>query len=84
MKTTKLSKSESLAATEHHSARDWFAALALLLVCASARGQVHSGSTGADGAFNPATNTVVDMRDHPGGSYHYTAASLSEDPFTKS
>ena len=84
MKTTELSKSESLAAADHHSARGWFAALALLLVCGSARGQVHSGSTGADGAFNPTTNTVVDMSDHPGGSYHYAAASLSEVPFTKS
>ena len=76
MKTTELSKSESLAATEHHSARAWFAALVLLLMCASARGQVNSGSTGADGAFNPTTNTVVDMSDHPTGIYHYTAVNI--------
>ena len=76
MKTTELSKSESLAAADHHSARGWFAALALLLVCASARGQVNSGSTGADGAFNPTTNTVVDMRDHPTGIYHYTTVNI--------
>ena len=55
-----------------------------LLAGTAARGQVHSGSTGADGAFNPTTNTVVDMRDHPTGIYHYTAANLSEVPFTKS
>ena len=58
--------------------------LLLLLIPLAARGQVNSVSTGADGAFNPTTNTVVDMSDHPGGSYHYTAASLSEVPFTKS
>ena len=58
--------------------------LVLLLSCWAARGQVNSGSTGADGAFNPTTNIVVDMSDHPTGIYHYTAASLSEVPFTKS
>ena len=59
MKTTKLSKSESLAAADRHRARGWLAALVLLLVCGSAWGQVNSGSTGADGAFNP--------HDEPGG-----------------
>ena len=58
--------------------------LLLLLVPLASRGQVNSGSTGADGAFNPTTNIVVDMSDHPTGIYHYTAASLSEVPFTKS
>ena len=40
MTTTELSRSESLAAVNPHSARGWFAALVLLLVCGSARGQV--------------------------------------------
>ena len=84
MTTTKLSQSERLAGADHHTARGWFTALVLLLMPLAARGQVNSGSTGTDGAFNPTANTVVDMRDHPTGSYHYTAASLSEVPFTKS
>ena len=41
----------------------------LLLVPLAAHAQVNSGSTGADDAFNPATNTVVDMSDHPNGIY---------------
>ena len=39
--------------------------LLLWLIPLAARGQVNSGSTGADGAFNPMTNTVVDMSNHP-------------------
>ncbi|GDY22604.1 hypothetical protein LBMAG56_39510 [Verrucomicrobiota bacterium] len=76
MKTTLLSGSDSLAAAGRRVARVWIAALVLLLVCVSARGQVNSGSTGADGAFNPTTNTVVDMSDHPTGIYHYTAVNI--------
>ena len=49
----------------------------LLLSCsAAARRQVNSGSPRADAAFNPATNTVVDMSDHPTGIYHYTAVNI--------
>ena len=50
--------------------------LLLLLIPLAARGQVNSGSTGADGAFNPTTNTVVDLSDHPTGIYHYTAVNI--------
>jgi hypothetical protein len=49
----------------------------LLLVCASARAQVNSGSNGSDGAFNPATNTVINMADHPNGIYQYTSVTIS-------
>ena len=39
--------------------------------------QVNSGSTGADGAFNPTeTNTVVNMADHPTGIYNYSAVNI--------
>ena len=53
--------------------------LLLLLIPLAARGQVNSGSTGADGAFNPTTNTVVDMSDHPTGIYHYTTVNIPGD-----
>lgn len=39
--------------------------------------QVNSGSDGHDGVFNPtATNTVIDMADHPDGIYHYTEVNI--------
>jgi hypothetical protein len=41
------------------------------------RAQVNSGSNGSDGAFNPATNTVIDMADHPNGIYQYTSVNIS-------
>ncbi len=47
-----------------------------LLLCAEAEAQVNSGSTGADGAFNPTTNTVINMADHPDGIYHYTSVNI--------
>ncbi len=47
-------------------------ALALLPVHA----QVNSGSDGHDGAFNPTTNTVINMADHPDGIYHYTSVNI--------
>ena len=31
--------------------------------------QVNSGSNGSDGAFNPTTNIVINMADHPNGIY---------------
>lgn len=40
-----------------------------MLVCADVQAQVNSGSNGSDGAFNPATNTVINMADHPDGIY---------------
>jgi hypothetical protein len=39
--------------------------------------QVNSGSNGSDGAFNPATNTVINMVDHPNGIYQYTSVNIS-------
>src|ERR1035441_10065764 len=44
---------------------------------AGVRAQVNTGSNGSDGAFNPtATNTVVNMADHPTGIYQYTSVSV--------
>jgi hypothetical protein len=39
--------------------------------------QVNSGSNGSDGAFNPATNIVINMADHPNGIYQYTSVNIS-------
>jgi hypothetical protein len=39
--------------------------------------QVNSGSDGHDGAFNPTTNIVINMADHPAGIYHYTSVNIS-------
>ena len=50
--------------------------LLAFFLCVSARAQVNSGSTGADGAFNPTTNTVINMADHPDGIYHYTSVNI--------
>lgn len=38
--------------------------------------QVNSGSTGADGAFNPTANTVINMADHPDGIYQFTSVKI--------
>src|ERR1035441_3440330 len=48
-----------------------------VLLCAGANAQVNSGSNGSDGAFNPATNTVINMADHPNGIYQYTSVTIS-------
>ena len=45
-------------------------------MCASVRAQVNSGSDGSDGAFNPTTNTVINMSDHPNGIYQYTSVNI--------
>jgi hypothetical protein len=42
----------------------------------SSRGQVSSGSDGHDGVFNPTTNTVINMADHPDGVYHYSSVYI--------
>src|SRR5438132_40450 len=47
-----------------------------LFVCAYAHAQVNSGSNGSDGAFNPTTNTVINMADHPNGIYQYTSVNI--------
>ena len=52
-------------------------AMVAVLVCVSAQAQVNSGSNGSDGAFNPTTNTVINMADHPNGIYQYTAVNIS-------
>jgi len=55
-----------------------FAAIVVSLLFAgtAAHAQVNSGSDGHDGAFNPTTNTVVDMADHPDGIYQYTSINI--------
>ncbi len=47
-----------------------------VLVGASANAQVNSGSNGSDGAFNPTTNTNINMADHPNGIYQYTSVNI--------
>lgn len=51
-------------------------AMAVLLACLGAHAQVNSGSNGSDGAFNPTTNIVIKMADHPTGIYHYTSVNV--------
>ena len=51
--------------------------LLAVLVGAGASAQVNSGSNGSDGAFNPATSTVINMADHPNGIYQYTSVTIS-------
>ncbi len=51
-----------------------------MLLCANAQAQVNSGSNGSDGsdgAFNPTTNIVINMADHPDGIYQYTSVNIS-------
>jgi len=48
-----------------------------VLVCAGAQAQVNTGSNGSDGAFNPTTNIVISMADHPTGIYQYTSVNIS-------
>ena len=43
---------------------------------ARGRAQVNSGSNGSDGAFNPTTNIVINMADHPNGIYQYTSVNI--------
>ncbi len=49
------------------------AAVWLPLICWA---EVNSGSNGSDGAFNPTTNTVVNMADHPNGIYQFTSVNI--------
>src|SRR5688500_4470531 len=53
-------------------------AMLVLAVCMPmiCRAQINSGSNGSDGAFNPTTNTVINMADHPDGIYHYTSVNI--------
>ncbi len=51
-------------------------AMVAVLVSAGAQAQVDSGSDGHDGAFNPTTNTVINMADHPDGIYHYSEVNI--------
>lgn len=52
-------------------------AMACLLACLGAHAQVNTGSNGSDGAFNPTTNIVINMADHPDGIYQYTSVNIS-------
>lgn len=52
-------------------------AMTVLLACLGAHAQVNSGSNGSDGAFNPTTNIVINMADHPSGIYQYTSVNIS-------
>lgn len=52
-------------------------AMIVLLDCLGAHAQVNSGSNGSDGAFNPTTNIVINMADHPTGIYQYTSVNIS-------
>jgi hypothetical protein len=47
-----------------------------VLLSASANAQVNTGSNGSDGAFNPTTNIVINMADHPNGIYQYTSVNI--------
>ena len=51
----------------------------LLLLPLAAHAQVNSGSNGSDGAFNPSTNIVINMADHPNGIYQYTSVNIPSD-----
>jgi hypothetical protein len=53
----------------------------VLALCFTARAQINTGSTGADGAldYSAITNTtyiVIDMHDHPTGIYNYTYVDI--------
>jgi hypothetical protein len=52
-------------------------AMFAVLLIANANAQVNSGSNGSDGAFNPTTNIVINMADHPNGIYQYTSVNIS-------
>jgi hypothetical protein len=43
---------------------------------AGGRAQVNTGSNGSDGAFNPTTNTVINMANHPNGIYQYSSVNI--------
>jgi hypothetical protein len=48
-----------------------------LLLPIACLAQVVTGSNGSDGAFNPtATNTIINMADHPNGVYQYTSVNI--------
>jgi hypothetical protein len=52
-------------------------AMVAVLLSVNANAQVNSGSNGSDGAFNPTTNTIINMADHPTGIYQYTSVTIS-------
>src|SRR6267154_2788661 len=52
-------------------------AIGVLCSASAALAQVNSGSNGSDGAFNPTTNIVINMADHPDGIYQYTSVNIS-------
>ena len=51
--------------------------MCILLLGMNANAQINSGSNGTDGVFNPTTNIVINMADHPTGIYQYTSVNIS-------
>src|SRR5262245_63208779 len=47
-----------------------------IAVSASAQSFFSSGSTGADGAFSPTKDIVIDMNTKPDGIWHYTTINI--------
>ncbi len=50
-------------------------ALSFLFAGAVAQAQVNTGSDGHDGAFNPTTDTAINLADHPDGIAYCTSAT---------
>src|SRR4051794_28493051 len=49
----------------------------LVSLTRSLQAQINAGSNGSDGAFNPAASIVIDMADHPNGTYQFTSVNIS-------
>jgi len=58
------------------ASRHFLCLFVFLLLQIGGFAQVNTGSDGHDGAFNPTTNTVIDMADHPDGIYQYTSVNI--------
>jgi len=50
--------------------------MTLMAAPASAQSFFRSGSTGADGAFSPAKDVIIDMNTKPNGIWHYTTINI--------
>ena len=48
----------------------------VLTLCGTLHAQINTGSDGSDGTFNPVTDTVINMTDHPNGIYQYTSVNI--------
>ena len=49
---------------------------AAICIHTSGMAQVSTGSDGSDGVFNPITNTVINMADHPNGIYQFVSVNI--------